>query len=368
MAVGIDPISAGISGAIDIGKTALDYFSKQKAGKHAKENEALQRQNIASQMYGAGEQRAGIEQQRAALAEQMARAQAVEDLARAGKHDVYGNLTQFDPATGRVEQILTPDQQDIINASERNKMRMQSQAAQAGPAFSRLLSEYTNQPAPSQDAIMAEIITMMNNAQGTGDRAANTLIDRQDLRQRGNMPVINQGTREGSSTGQRLAQTMLQARQQAVQEAAMRGKAHNDEYLPGLSALSSVETGANNLGPDPYASRLGADQDSVFNNIVNAMTGTMHEADVGNKLIGEGYGRLNTAYGNIDKAYGGVNTAYENTTKALTGNTAGKSTTGDIANLAKAFSALKGTGTGNAPTNYTSDAVQPDTDPWAGLR
>lgn len=229
----MDPISLALAG-ISLGKSFYD--SSQAKGSAQK--------NIA--------------QQQAMLANAIMQAQSTSNdrmkVAGAQKTDQFGNTTQYDPSTGRWVTVFTPEQQKLIDQGQQRQERTNLRGAQASEDYNTQRSGYLNLRPKSEAETYAEIARLITQSQGEGDRALAKMVDRQELRQRGNMPVINTGPLAGSTAGQRLADTMLKARSQALAETGQRQQMHSAEYLP---AMAAFEKTANTVGQvDPTGSGI----------------------------------------------------------------------------------------------------------------
>ena len=253
----MDPLSLALAG-IGLGKSFLDTNSAKKSATS----------NIAMQQ--------------AMLAQAMQQAQQTSNdrlkVAGAQKTDQFGNTTQYDPSTGRWVTVFTPEQQKLIDQGQQRQERTNLRGAQASEDYSTERSGYLNLRPPSEAETRAEIARLITQSRSEGDRALATLVNRQELRQKGNMPVINTGPLTGSDAGKRLAETMLQARTQALNETGTREQQHQSRYLP---AMAAFEKTANTVAPiDPTGQQIvgmaqqgGQDVQSSFKDLMSAMLG-----------------------------------------------------------------------------------------------
>ncbi len=227
-----DPISIGVAGA----GMVLDFIKSQQARKSAEANQAYQAQAVAN-----------------ALAE--ARSGRSQSLQTAGalRLDQFGNATYYDPAQGRWITSYSPTQQRLIDEGQARQGRAQARGSQASEDYQNLRGEYLYQKPKSEAQSYAEIVDLINQAQGTGERQLNTLMDRFGIRTAGNLPQLQQMDR-GPSPGQQLAETMLKARGAALDESLKRQAGHTSQYLP---ALKQFEDTANYVAPiDPTGSSI----------------------------------------------------------------------------------------------------------------
>ncbi len=244
---------------------------------------------------------ANIAAQQAMLAQAMQQAQSTTNdrlrVAGAQKTDQFGNTTQYDPSTGRWVTVFTPEQQRLIDQGQQRQERTNLRGAQASEDYNTERSGFLNRKPPSEAETRAEIARLITQSRGEGDRALATLVNRQELRQKGNLPVINTGPLAGSDAGKRLAETMLQARSQALNETAQRQQMHSAEYLP---AMAQFEKTANTVAPiDPTGQQItgmaqqgSSDVQGAYGDLTKALM----------SAYGTGSGATNAAYSNLEKA------------------------------------------------------------------
>jgi hypothetical protein len=219
-----DPISAGTAAAGMI----LDFLKSQQARQDAKQNQQFQMQNLYDALGNANAGRA-------------------QSLGTAGalRTDQFGNATYYDPQQGRWVTSYSPTQQRLIDQGQERQGRANVRGAQASSDYDRLRGEYLYQKPKSEAESYAEIIDLINQAQGTGERQLNTLMNRWGVRTAGNLPQLSQ-LDTGPSAGQQLAETMLKARSSALDESLKRQAGHTSQYLP---ALKQFEDTANYMAP-----------------------------------------------------------------------------------------------------------------------
>jgi len=177
-----------------------------------------------------------------------------ERLGAAGglRFDQFGNSTYYDPTQRRWVTDYTPTQQRLIDEGEARQGRTNVRGAQASQDYDRLRGEYLYDHPKTEAESYAELVNLIQGAQGQGDRALSTLVGRQALRQQGNLPVINASQYGEKTPGQQLAAQMLQARGAALDESLKREAGHTSKYLP---ALQAFERTANTVAPlDPTGS------------------------------------------------------------------------------------------------------------------
>jgi hypothetical protein len=228
----IDPISTGLM----IGGKVLDFFQQAGAAENARRAQAYQREDLARAMYDATGRRG-------------------EAMRMAGglQQDRFGNATYYDPVQRRWITYYTPRQQRLIEQGQERQERANIRGAQASKDYDLLRGEYLYRRPKSEAESYAEIVNLLNQATGTGERALNTLMNRFNIRTAGNIPQLVQAD-TGPSPGQQLAETMLKARQAALEEYGTREKLHQTRYLP---AMKQFEETANYMAPlDPTGSEI----------------------------------------------------------------------------------------------------------------
>ena len=228
----MDPITIGLS----LASMAKGFYDSAQAKKSAAANQAYQEQNLANALSSA---RSG---------------QAASQRAAGGlRLDQFGNATYYDPQQGRWITSYSPNQQDLIRGGEERQRRAQVRGSQASQDYDTLRGEYLYQKPKTEAESYAEIVNLINQAQGTGERQLNTLMDRWGVRTAGNLPQLTQLDR-GPTPGQTLAETMLKARGLALDESLKRTAGHTSQYLP---ALKQFEDTANYVAPvDPTGSGI----------------------------------------------------------------------------------------------------------------
>ena len=93
----------------------------------------------------------------------------------------------------------TPTQQRLIDEGQTRQERTNLRGAQASQDYDTPRSQYLYDKPKTEAQSYAELLDLIQGAQGQGDRALSTLVNRQFLRQQGNMPVIN-ATQYGEKT------------------------------------------------------------------------------------------------------------------------------------------------------------------------
>lgn len=251
-----DPISGAITG----GATLLDFFMKQKAQNLAESNLQSQRANALREY----------------------------ELATAGRTDAYGNKVAYDPASNTWRTILSPTQQALADAGQREDLlNLQvdqpqnrlirageyQRGRQAGDAFNEAMQGYRYGPNPSEGAIRGEIAQLLSGAKA--DQAAQNaaLLGRQALRigRGGDIPGIVKATND--AVGSNLANTLLQARETALQEKGQREQQRSSKYLPALSEFAQLGSGGKSGAAPGFGAEnlLSQVQGQSAGNVLNAL-------------------------------------------------------------------------------------------------
>lgn len=219
-----DPVTAGLE-AVAAG---LNFAGGQSANKTAQQNLAFQRQNAADQLR----------------------------LAKAGRTDAYGNRTSFDDVLNQWITELTPEQQRIIKGGEHEQLlglttdaaqnrdireRQGRAAVQAGEDYNKTRAGFMFDQPRGEGATTDDLTGLILASRGIKGGVNQNAATPQNIRQSGNVPIINSGGNGASSgVGAPVAQALLEARRQAQGEHASREQAHQSEYLPVLQSLQQT--------------------------------------------------------------------------------------------------------------------------------
>lgn len=227
-------------------------------------------------------------------------------LSTATRTDAYGNRLRYDPKLNQWVTELTPQQQAIVSAGEREqrvgltedagrnrdiRRRAEQRGVQAGDAFNKALSGYEYDRPPGEAANRSDILRQIALAMNTGDRATAQLVGRQGLRQQGNMPVINTGSLSPGA-GQKLAQALLQARSTSLGETGQREQMHTSKYLPAIQQFNQI---ANQGGDAPINYSKVPDQFRAETE--QAIKGVGDAVTQGGQGVNYASGQLTTASG-----------------------------------------------------------------------
>ena len=162
------------------------------------------------------------------------------------REDQFGNTTYYDPAQGRWVTSFSPVQQRLIDEGQARQGRAQARGRQASQDYDTERAGFLYDKPKTEAQSYSEIVQLMQDAMGTGERGLNTLMNRLGIRTAGNLPqVVQMDT--GPSPAQQLAETMLKARSSALDESLKRQAGHSAEYLP---AMKAFEDTANYVAPE----------------------------------------------------------------------------------------------------------------------
>lgn len=242
-----DPVSAAITG----GLTLADMFSRDQANKVALANLDETRRNNANMLR----------------------------MAKAGRTDAYGNKLSFDDALNQWITQLTPEQQSLISAGEREQRlgltedaarnriiaAMQARTGQqARDALRKNITDYGAGGGPSEGATRADLTRLYSQA--TPSYGGRVTTDRSGSVVRGNANT-------GMGPSQRIAQILLQARQGALGETGQREQQRQSRLLAPSSTLAGLASGGQTAPPKmpTTAQDVNARSDDAMRNLINVM-------------------------------------------------------------------------------------------------
>lgn len=205
-----------------------------------------------------GQQANQLQQQNLQFQREQARRQ--ERLATAARTDPYGNKTRYDDILNEWINELTPTQQQILRAGEREQLlsvtedatrardlrRGQAKrAGEAGKEFNRSLAEYRFRPPPSQGAVQDDIVRSLTLARqkGLGEGKKVLMGQAQRMGRGKDIPALMQAA--DRQFGENLEETTLRGKQAGQQmSSALRGE-HESRYGDALSRFSQLASGVN---------------------------------------------------------------------------------------------------------------------------
>jgi hypothetical protein len=389
----MEPLTAGITA----GAGLINSLMQRAAAKRAAD-QALRTQEIGLN-YQLGNQRnalleamqnmqAGLTAQQQGQADTLAAAKGgqADRLAAAGelRYDQAGNATYYDRDKGQWVTVYTPQQERLRRGEGAQQERTLARGAQASEDYAKQRAGYLYDRPPTEAVIRDEIGRLLRTAQGTGERALNTITNRWGTRTAGNIPTIQQMDR-GPTPSQELADTMLKTRAAALGESQSRQQAHANQYLPALAAFEkTANTGIQegNIGRTAAAQRSAgagdrasalADYSKMLPSIYQSGTkDRLGVLESGGKLIGSAY---DTGSKGVASAFSGLGSAGNAATAAA----GGGPRLSEFASLINALkpgatkAGTKPTGTlgGTTGATYSGDEIAPfkaanATDPYGG--
>ena len=238
----------------------------------------------------ASAQASQVEYEYAALNWQKERAREQDRFAQASRTDMYGNVTGYDPILNKWNVTLTPDQQAIRDAGEKEQLlqltqdapaarkirqAVQQRAAMAAEPFHEAASGYQYMQPPSEEAIRSELTGLMANNDMLRSKADQALIMRAGLRmgQGARAPDIIQATDQQLGNSQTIQNRMLEARKQALQEYGVRQQQHEVQYGTPMKVWGDLMSQGGDL---PNISRSNVDQG--INAMINSQMQGMNSA------------------------------------------------------------------------------------------
>lgn len=281
-----------------------------------------------------------VEYEYAALNWQKERAVQQDWFAQAGRQDMYGNKTYYDPASNTWKVTLAPMQQDISQAQQKEQLleltkdapaarkikeQVQARAAEAAPLYHQALQGYMYDQPPSEESIRSELMGLMANNDMLRSKADQALIMRASLRmgQGARAPDIIQATDQQLGDAQTIQNRMLQARQQALQEYGARLQQHEAQWGTPLKFYADIMQQGGDLpnmprsATDQQLSASIGQQMSGMNNAFNQGTSNVSSAmQALAQSIGKSpdFSAAASAFGKIGKNKDGTSTGSDNTT------------------------------------------------------
>ncbi len=188
-----------------------------------------------------------LEYEYSALNWQKERAVQQDWMAQAGRQDMYGNTTRYDSALNKWVVDLTPDQQSIRDAQQKEQLlqltkdapaarkireAVQARAQMAKQPFHEAELGYQYDKPPEEGAIRSELTGLMATNDMLKSKADQALIIRQAARLGAGAratDIINE-TNQQLGKSDTINNRMLQARQQALQEYNTRLQQHEAQW------------------------------------------------------------------------------------------------------------------------------------------
>jgi len=255
-----DPISAAITG----GLAFLDMQGKKEASKSAQ----------------------------AQLAETKRMNAEMLRMARAGQTDAFGNRFTFDEALNEWLTKLTPEQQSLISAGEREQRlgltedagrnrgirEMQARTGrQAGDLLGQALTRYASNGS-SEEGTRSALTRLLSQATPEGG-------PRRDVTPGG---AIIGGGQQGGTPMQRMAKILLQSRQGALAETGQREGQRQQRDLGGIGSLASLmQGGQTGINIPNTGGGIDAKRNAMVDRLMQAQQGAI--------------GNIQAPYGNVTK-------------------------------------------------------------------
>lgn len=264
--------------------------------------------------------------------------------AQASRSDMYGNVTRYDRGLNKWVVDLTPDQQAIRDAGQKEQLlqltkdapaarkirqAVQQRAYEAKEPFERAKAGYQYDQPPSEEAIRSKLTTLMAVNDMMKSKADQALIMRQAMRMGGTAhpQEIIQVTNQQLGDADRVKNRMLEARKMALQEYGQRQQQHEAKWGTPMKVWGEYMQQGGDL---PNIGKSNMDQS--INSMINSQASAMQNA-------------FNQGTQGVSAALSGLASA------------AGKSP--DLSSVASALSKMKfgqqkGTGQPNDPYNPTT--------------
>lgn len=241
--------------------------------------------------------RDALNYQYANLAFQKQQAREQNRLAQAARTDAYGNEMRYDRYLNKWITDLTPTQEAIIRAGEREqrlnltedakrnrdvRRRKEVRSKQAESDYTDALAEYRYGGPASEKAIRALIGRQMRiaNARGVGQDKRNKIGEA--LRKDRGELLPNILRLADDTTSKVNASVPLQSRQAALQEFISRSNKHNTDSTNKLNTFANIANGVDQVGitPSNVPATLAGTQSEAFRGIADAIQRA--SANVGN--------------------------------------------------------------------------------------
>jgi len=200
-------------------------------------------------------------------------------MAQAGQTDAFGNRFSYDDALNEWLTKLTPEQQSLISAGEREQRlgltedagrnrgirEMQARTGrQAGDMLSQALTRYAS-GGPSEEGTRSTLTRLLS--QSTPD-----VGPRQSITPGG---AFITGGQQGTPM-QRLAKILLQSRQGALAETGQREGQRQQRDLGGTSSLASLmQGGQTNINMPGTAEGIDAKRSALSNRLLQTQQGAI---------------------------------------------------------------------------------------------
>jgi|SRR5882762_1559083 len=185
-------------------------------------------------------------------------------LATAGRTDAYGNQQVYDPATNSWKTILTPTQNQIIQAGQTEQLKelttdaarnrqIQEAAHQRGieaiPDYAKALAGFRYDEAPSRAADEDKLNTLMSLQDQTASGQQAQAIGRTLLRQGRGADLPNVLKAADDAQGRNIGGNLLKSYQASIPQYAQDVAARQSRYLPVLQQLQQTMNAGGSAPP-----------------------------------------------------------------------------------------------------------------------
>jgi len=270
-------------------------------------------------------QAAQIEYEYAALNWQKQRAAEQDRFAQAGREDMYGNLTAYDPVLNKWTVKLAPDQQTIRDATQKEQLTeltkdipaarkvkeaIQQRAYEAKAPFHTAELGYQYDQPQSEAADRSELTRLMATNAQAQTKAQQALMMREALRMgRGDRTagIINDAD-QALGNADVMNQRALTARSEAIKEYAAGLQEHEAKWGTPMKVWGDLMAQGGDM---PNVSRGNLDQS--LNSMINSQASAMNSAfNSGTSGVGGALNNLASAVGKYPdlsaaaKAFGSI--------------------------------------------------------------
>lgn len=210
--------------------------------------------------------------------------------AGAGRTDAYGNKQSYDDLSNEWKILLSPTQERITKAGEREqllsltedaernrsiKKRAAERGKQAGKDYNEVLQGFRYDKPASEASIRGDLTELLAGQVETSSRKGNAEAIRQAIRQGGPSQITSLTKATNDDIGAELPKLLLQAKQGAMQEKQGREQAFSSKYMPVMQQLAQMmdQGGDMPVRMSTTPDELRAQQGQQANLILQALQG-----------------------------------------------------------------------------------------------
>lgn len=250
------------------------------------------------------------------LAFQKQNARDQRQLATAGRTDAYGNRVDFDDVLNEWITQLTPTQQQLLKAGEREQLlsltedaaqnrqlrRQQfARSQQAGDVYDKLLADFLYEEPPSEESIRGDYQRLLGSEEERATREGAEVLGGQALRLGRGADIQSIIKNVAETLGRGAGQRAIAARTGAFGESQSRESAHLSEFLPALRQFAGIQDAVGQNAP-------------IFSDVNQQVQGTQGEmlraiaSALGRESsqVGGALSDLADIYGNSAIDFGGI--------------------------------------------------------------